>query len=462
MQTGELQVKNTGPLRGCKPFLRSDPTGGLARWLRKSNKRIAERGRRAQTFRMNKKLRNRLLAIGCVLVFLALGAAFYVNWVVQKPFAIILFLTDNLTPSVLTPARIFEGGADHRLQIEHFPHLALVTTHANDFAVPDNASSASAVATGRKINNRSLGVDAGGVPIPNLMDLARARGRATGLVSNTPLTDAAPAAFFAKVGDPLNFEQIGLELADSNINVLLGGGGADLLPESKDGRRRDGRDLLLEMRNRGYDIVRNRSELANSPSWRAPKVLGVFAAGNLPFDGELPASGSPPTLADMVRQAILFLQYNPKGYFLVVDAGLGGKAAVQNEGERVLRELLALDRAVAAAVEYAGDKALVVVAGKQSVGGLRLNGFPFRNDKGAGILGVNVQGVPSITWSSGPGSGASHGVENPALAEPAAFRMNAGIGVAEDSIVLSRGPGSETFVGFQDNTGIYRLIEKGM
>ncbi|MDX2079662.1 MAG: alkaline phosphatase [Terrimicrobiaceae bacterium] len=411
---------------------------------------------------MNKKLRNRLLALGCLIVFLALGAAFYVNWVVQKPFAIILFLTDNLTPSVLTPARMFEGGADHRLHMERMPHLALVTTHANDFAVPDTASAAATIATGRKINNRSLGVDAGGTPIPTLLELAQSRGRATGLVSNTSLTDATPAAFYAKLPDPLDYERIGLALTESNVNVLLGGGSADLLPESKEGRRQDGRDLLLEMRNRGYDIVRNRSELANSPAWRAPKVLGVFSAGNLPFEGEMAAAGSLPSLADMVRQAILFLQYNAKGYFLVVDAGLGGKAAVQNEGERVLREMLALDRAVATALEYAGENALIIVAGKQSVSGLRLNGFPFRNDKGTGLLGVNVQGVPSITWSTGPGYGETGGSEAPAPAEPAAVRTNAGIGVAEDSIVLSSGPGAETFTGFQDNTGIYRLIEKGM
>ncbi len=100
-------------------------------------------------FSMSKKFRNRLLALFCLLVFLGLGGVFYVKWVVQRPFAVILFLADNLTPSVLTPARNYEGGADHRLALESFPNLALATNHANDFAVCDGAAAATSIGTGR-------------------------------------------------------------------------------------------------------------------------------------------------------------------------------------------------------------------------------------------------------------------------------------------------------------------------
>jgi len=414
-------------------------------------------------FCMNKKLRNRLLALGCLLVFFALGALFYVNWVKQRPFAIILFVSDNLTSAVLTPARNYEGGADHRLHIEKFPHLALLTTHANDFAVADPAAAASSVATGRKANNRSLGVDAGQTPLPTLIELARKQGRATGIVSNASLTDATAAAFYAKTSDPLDYETIARQLVEqSDINVLLGGGLANFLPESKDGRRKDGRDLVLEMRNKGFDIVRNPSELASTPVWRTPKTLGLFTMGDMAFADESAAAGSQPSLAELVRQAIQMLQYNSKGYLLVVDAGLAGKAASQNAGERTLRELLVLDQAVAAAVNYAGEKALIIVAGEQSLGGLRLNGFPFRNDKGAGILGINAQGVPSITWSTGPGSGSTNSPAGVASTEPSAFKTAAAIGTAEDVIAVSSGPGSEELTGFMDNTDIFKIIQKGL
>ena len=414
-------------------------------------------------FSMNKKNRNRFLALVCLLIFLGLGGLFYVNWVVQRPFGVILILSDNLTPSALTPARNYQGGADHRLRIDKFPHLALLTTHANDFAVADAAAVASSIATGQKANNGTLGMAAGKTRLPNLIEIARQQGRTTGIVSNASLTDATAAAFYAKTPDPLDYQNLARQLVEgADVSVLLGGGGADLLPDSKGGRRTDGRDLILEMRNQGYDIVQNQAELESTPSWRTPKTLGLFSMGNMEFSDEFSATSTQPTLAVLVRNAIRLLQYNPRGYLLIVDAGLSGKAATQNEGERTLKEMLALDDAVAAAVDSAGEKALVIVAGKRSVGGMRLNGFPFRNDKGAGLLGINAQGVPSITWSTGPESGIHISPEGPVSNEPAASKQAAAIGTAEDVIAVGTGPGSETINGFMDNTDIFRLIEKAL
>jgi len=411
---------------------------------------------------MSKKLRNRLIALICLLAFAALGGLFYVNWVVQRPFAIILFLGDGLTTGMLPAARLYQDGADHRLNLEELPNLALLTTYANDFAVPDAASAASAIATGTKTNNSSLAVDAAGHPLESLLTIASRTGRSIGLVSNASLTDSTAAAFFAKTTDPLNNEEIALQLArDANLDLALGGGEFDFVPESKNGRRKDGRDLLLEMRNQGYDIVRSRTELEDIPIWRAPRVLGLFADGNLDFSDTRESQGRQPALSDMVRRAIQLLQYNPKGYLLVVDAGLIAKASHNNEGERVLREILELDAAVGTALEYAGRKALIIVAGKQSVGGFRMNGYPFKNDRGVSVLGTNTQGMPSITWSTGPG-GASTGFNQTATGnrptEPSAFLAPAAVGVAEDVIAVSSGPGAEALRGFKDNTDIFRLI----
>jgi len=133
---------------------------------------IAAKDRRTQMFSMNKKTRNRLLALFCLMVFLVLGSLFYVNWVVQRPFAVILFLVDNLTPSVLTPARNYAGGADHRLELEKFPNLALITTHAVDFAVSDSSAASSSIATGHKGKRGLLGVEIDNQRLPTLLDLA--------------------------------------------------------------------------------------------------------------------------------------------------------------------------------------------------------------------------------------------------------------------------------------------------
>jgi alkaline phosphatase len=186
------------------------------------------------------------------------------------------------------------------------------------------------------------------------VEIARERGRATGIVSNASITDATAAAFYAETSDPLDYPVIARQLAESQgVDVIMGGGAADFVSDGQGGRRNDARDLIQEMRDKGYDVVRSELELEGTPSWRSPKTLGLFSMGNLNFADEFAAEAGQPTLSTMVRNAIRLLQYYARGNVLIVDAGLAGKSAVQNEGERTLREILALDEAVAEAVRYA-------------------------------------------------------------------------------------------------------------
>src|SRR5436190_16164507 len=141
------------------------------------------------------KLRNQLLALCCLLVFAAFGFLYVRTWVAPKTFGIILFVSDGMVARHITAARLYEGGAAHRLNLEAFPHLALLRNSARDFAVPDAAAAATALATGEQVNHRNLAVDANGRAIPSILELARDKGRAVGLVTTGSLTAPTPAAF---------------------------------------------------------------------------------------------------------------------------------------------------------------------------------------------------------------------------------------------------------------------------
>ena len=107
----------------------------------------------------------------------------------------------------------------------------------------------------------------------------------------------------------------------ANIDSRWRTGG--LPPEHKQGRRKDGRDLLLEMRRKGYDIAQNKSELENTPAWRAPRLLRSRLVTS-----RLPTKSNPQDLSPISPEwcaAIQLLQYNRKGYLLVVDCGLPEK-----------------------------------------------------------------------------------------------------------------------------------------
>ena len=80
-----------------------------------------------------------------------------------------------------------------------------------------------------------------------------------------------------------------------------------------------------------------------------------------------------------------------------------GQAAISNDAESMFQRVLAFDQAVSTARRYAGEKALIIVTGRETLGGLQLNGYPFLGDKGVAILAINNQGYPSLSWSTGPG-----------------------------------------------------------
>jgi len=422
------------------------------------------------------KWRNQLLALFCLAAFAALGVLYFQQWVVQKPFAIILFVGEGLAPRQLAPARMFVGGADARLALDSMPHLALLMNASKDFAVPDQAAAATALATGVKVNNGSLGVDENGQALITSLELARQRGRATGLVTDSRLTSPVCAAFFSHDHDVANTEKIAFDLTEGHkIDIVMGGGAADFLPASKGGRRKDNRDLLLELRSDGYDIMRTRSELENIPAWQRAHLFGAFADDEFAFPDQLQQASEQPTLADMVRRAIELLQYNSRGYLLVVDAGLMRKAAEQNNAERMLRAIAELDRAVATARRYAGARSTIVVCGDVAIGGMSINGMPFRRDNGIALLGLNARGEPWITWATGPSGMATS--RAPALPaensqplqgghapqdEPAAFYLNDALNTAEDVLAIGSGSGTETLQSVTDNTTVFRLIRDNL
>ena len=425
------------------------------------------------------KWRNQLLALFCLLVFAGVGVLYFQHWVVRKPFGIILFIGEGLAPDRLAPTRVYAGGAGTRLSLDSMPYMALVTNYSKDFAAPDQAAAATAIATGTRVANGAVAINGDKKPLQSIIELAREYGRATGLVTDTKLTDPTSAAFYSHPVDPNDVEKIAAEFVDGGrIDIAMGGGTAEFLPATKSGERQDKRDLLLELRGNGFDIVRTRADLEAIPAWRRPKLFGTFNNAELAFANQVEERGQQPNLSDMVRRAIQLLQYNPGGYLLVIDSGLMRKAAQQNNGERTLLQTLEFDRAVALARRYAGEKSTIIVCGDVAIGGMNLNGFPFRQDSGIALMGRNSAGQPWITWATGPNGMSSYGAANipnnksatpdpspvgqtepPAEnLEPAALYTKSALPTVDDVVVFGSGPGTDALQGVIESTMVFKIL----
>jgi hypothetical protein len=115
---------------------------------------------------------------------------------------------------------------------------------------------------------------------------------------------------------------------------------------------------------------------------------------------------------------------------------------------------------------------MILVCGDTGIGGLSLNGAPFRKDSSIAVLGLNSAGQPWLTWATGPNGIRTYG--NPPSSandqnttppetssqylEPAAvFNKNA-LPTVTDVLAFGFGPGTESLQGVMDNTAIFRIV----
>jgi alkaline phosphatase len=414
------------------------------------------------------KLRNRLIALVCLLLFLTLGVLLFLSTSSRKPFAAILFVGDNINSASLTAARLYSGGGDARLQIEEFPNTALCRNAASDFSVPESASASTQIASGKRVGRGVLGMDQNGEKLTSLLEDATLMGRSTGLITTGEITGTTAAAYYAKSRDAANAHDLLAQFCGHQPFDFVAGGGSTLFENLGNDANKDlhlAKEILT---------IRSLQELENKPFWKRVPVLALLSQGPLSDKAE-GGQNVTPSLSDLVRIAIRNLQSNRKGYFLVIDDPSIAEAAASNDGEAMLGRLLAFDQAVATARHYAGDNALIVVTGRENIGGLQLNGYPFLRDKGVAVLALNNLGYPSLCWSTGPSfspDGANDGNKPRKsdtraavigiLSQPAAFPLPKGTGVAGDVMALGIGQGSEKIHGFLDLSDLHGILRQSL
>ena len=139
----------------------------------------------------------------------------------RKAKNVILFIGDGMSLAHRVAARVLakgiaEGKARGKLAIDDMPHMALVATAGSDSIITDSANSASAYATGHKSAVNAMGVYADRTLDPlddpkveTISSLVKRRhGMAVGIVTNTEIEDATPAAMVAHVRRRSEYDRI--------------------------------------------------------------------------------------------------------------------------------------------------------------------------------------------------------------------------------------------------------------
>ncbi|MFC3033049.1 alkaline phosphatase [Pseudoalteromonas fenneropenaei] len=261
--------------------------------------------------------------------------------------------------------------------------------------VVDSACSATQLATGKASGSEMIGLDEQGFIVETILEKAKKAGKATGLVSDTRITHATPAAFAAHQAHRSLEGAIAVELVTSgSVDVLLSGGAREFVPADiktntaaqqaiealgaapsvyKKSKRKDSRNLLVEAKEQhGYSLAFDKTQLANSD---ATKLLGLFANSGMADAIAYKAcsannSCTEPSLKEMTVKALDILAKDPDGFFLMVEGGQIDWAGHANDAGWMLNELLKFDEAVEAVYQWVKDRndTLVVVTADHETG----------------------------------------------------------------------------------------------
>jgi len=303
-----------------------------------------------------------------------------------------------------------------------------MTTASANASVTDSAAAGTSIATGVKVNNGviSLATPGDGSELPTMLEIFKAQGKSTGLVTTTEITHATPATFAAHEPSRNDRFDIGQDyLNQTRPNVLFGGGGVGL-------------HRLQVIADSNYTLVETRTELDALDTNNEPYVAGLFGVNHLPYEYDYNQNtdngyDTLPHLSEMTGVALDLLDNDPDGFFLMVEGGRIDHAGHNSNSSNLTRKT---GRNIFETVEFANTiqtvldwanlndpglaNTLIIVTADHETGGLMVT----ETNPMAGTL-------PAVVWG-----GASHTGVNVPLA---AIGANSGLisGVMDNTDLLS-------------------------
>ncbi|MBN2450626.1 MAG: alkaline phosphatase [Lentisphaeria bacterium] len=368
---------------------------------------------------------------------------------------VILMIPDGCSTEALTLARWCKGAP---LAFDGACR-GMIRTYIADSVVADSAPMATAYASGCRTSDKHIGIGPkpetlSTVPAPpgelvyrpvaTVLEGARLLGKATGLVATSVVSHATPAAFVAHVPQRSQMADIMEQAVHSGVDVVFGGGRKYLLPiGNDDGVRSDGLDLEGVLRARGYRVLSDTgdawAELAKGPPGaETARVFGLFAAGDMaPEPDRYDVAPGEPSLDEMTRNAIALLSRDPEGFFLMVEGSQIDWACHANDPAHLVGDLLAFDRAVQTALDFARDDGhtLVIVCSDHNTGGVTIGNAgtskSYSQMPAEALLGP-IRGMTrsaGYVWTQ---------AQDPALLRRTADALAEGTGVAPPDTVVRR------------------------
>ncbi len=329
-----------------------------------------------------------------------------------KAKSVILFVGDAGGLPTISAAAV-EAGRPQQLFIQRMPWIGLMDTSSASAWVTDSAAAMTAIVTGEKTQNGVVSQSDSAVKgqqdgrvLKTILEYAEERGLSTAVVSNSPITDATPAACYAHVNDRSKTGEIMAQVfaprSGDGVDVMIGAGRTRILQAAAE----RGLDVDAEARRHGYEL---QSSLA-AVSPEARRLIVLLDDGN--FD-----------LAAATQIALRIVSRNRRGYFLMVESDLHA-----DDIARGLRRTVELDGLIERTAGSVNPKDTLVIYTADHSFDLRVRA----GKKGESLLAHPEAPKPSLRKDGGH--------------------------TGEEVVVAATGPGAERVRGFFPNTRLFHVM----
>lgn len=312
----------------------------------------------------------------------------------QQAKYVFYFIGDGMGVNQVQGTELYRGELEGKIGITpiwftQFPYATTATTFSATNGVTDSAAAGTALATGNKTQNGTIGMKQDlQTEVSSVAVWAKNKGCRVGVTTSVSVDHATPAAFYAHDPSRGSYYKIGTDLYKAGFDFYAGSDFID--PNNKDNKDGSSENLYTMAEKNGYTIARGYKDYLKKCK-KADKMI-LFQSEKasekdrtaIPY--AIDRTKDDLTLADITRSAINFLSKDlSKGFFLMVEGGKIDWACHSNDAATAFHEVADMDEAVKVAYEFYSqhpDETLIVVTADHETGGFVL---------GTGAYKLNLQ-----------------------------------------------------------------------
>ncbi|APA65017.1 alkaline phosphatase [Maribacter sp. 1_2014MBL_MicDiv] len=271
---------------------------------------------------------------------------FKVDQAKRVPKNIILMIGDGNGLTQISSTVLANNG---ELSLTQLKSIGFIKTQSADDFTTDSAGAGTAIATGKKTNNRAIGTNKKGATILNLTEILSEKGFYTGVITTDEITGATPSSFYAHRTDRGMAAEIASDLKISKLKLFIS----------------QPTKTVKHIEDAGFVMNTDINTIGAS----VDKKIGAW------FDhsNENVTESNVQKLALATKNGISYLN-KEKPFFLMVEGAKIDSYGHANDIKGVVTESISFDRAVSEAIKFADEdgNTLVVVTADHETGGLTI------------------------------------------------------------------------------------------